>query len=390
MKFIRAPEYLPGMRESQAEFDTPDHQLLRTSITRRPDAVSFDYLWSYAFGPVAIGDVTQGLRNRPWYVRAEGLTVYVARANDANDAWEEEEELFTYTGAEIVELDLAFEQQGRPVMVAERHTGTGDAPHLWIYWFDPVNGFVFQDFGPGRTPRCILDNVVDVTDSDVLVFYVSDDDDDVRMRVQREVYATAHSVPITDVEHKALEDVVKVSDSRIRVVVSVRDPMAHTYSLESLESTLYPQFVVDQPVLAELAFVDAVLVKVVIDVGWPDPVDAYWSGPTEAVDAALYFVAAALVDAIINVGYDTDPGWKADEVNAALEFIGATLVSAVIEVSPTTDPRWAAEEVNAALEFIAAELVVVVIVVEQTTSSRWAAEEVNAELSFVSATLVTP
>ena len=394
VEILRADEFAEGPRRTQAEFDTPSHQLLRASIDRRPDAVSFDYLWSFAYGPVAISDVSAGIRDRPWYVRCEGLDVYIARANDANDGWEAETLLFSYTGAAIVELDLAFEQAGRAVVVAERPTGTAGAPELWIYWFDPMLGFVFQNFGEGRTPRCILDEPDFTSESDVLVFYINDTDDEVKMRVQREEYATDHAVPITDVAEKFLEDVVKVSDSRIRVVASVRDAMAGTYTLESLESTLYPIAWGPDEVASAMTFLTSLLDQVVIEVGYEGPV-AYIQAEDEEVLAAMAFVGALVALAIITIDQDTDPRLPADpeEVAVDMTFVAALVALAVIIVEQETDPRLPAspEEVNGDMVFVAALLDLVVIVVEQETAARLpgGTEEVDGTMTFVSALLET-
>jgi hypothetical protein len=396
VEISRADEFAEGQRRTKAEFETPTHQLLRASLDRRPDAVSFDYLWSFAYGPVGIADLSRGIRDRPWYVRCEGTTVYYARANDGNTAWEAEAVLFSYSGALITELDLAFEQAGRVVVCAERPTGTAGAPEIWLYWFDVGTGFVFQNFGSGRTPRAILDEPDFTSESDVLVFYLHDGDDEAKMLVQREEYATPHAVPLTDVADKYLEDVVKVSDSRIRIVASVHNVGAGTYTLESVESTLYPIALLENPMQGDLYFLDAAVVKIIIDAGFPAGVDAFFSGPDDSIDGTLLFVAAAIVTNLIVVTQDTDPAWSSDDewIDAALTFLDAALENAVIVVQHDTDPRFGGdtEETEAALTFLDATAPIVVIVVEQETAARLPGsnEETEGVLSFLSAALVTP
>jgi hypothetical protein len=161
--------YIPGPREVQADFNTPGHVRSGLDLTRRPDAIILDPLVAYSMGPIALGDASAGPQNRPWRARATATQVLVSRANDANTAWEAETVLFNYAGAPIVEMDLAFEQLARAVIAAERDG------EIWVYWFDPILGdFIFQNFGDGRTPRCMLDNPADPSDSDVIVFYFSD------------------------------------------------------------------------------------------------------------------------------------------------------------------------------------------------------------------------
>lgn len=163
------PELNVGPREFLADFDTLTHVKQLATLTRRPDAVAPDYLIAHTMGPVNIGDPFSGARNRPWRASVHDNGVWIARANDAMTAWEAETLLFSYLGEPIVEMDVAFEQLARVVVAAER------ANEIWIYWFDPILGdFIFQNFGEGRNPRCLLDNPNDPAESDVIVFYFSD------------------------------------------------------------------------------------------------------------------------------------------------------------------------------------------------------------------------
>lgn len=199
---LRAPSFdspATSIREFEEDFETPQHTVSGASTTRRPDAVSFDYMRAAAPGPTALGDVSLGPTVRKWKVRCLGDTVYIARANPANTDWEAEAPLFTFTNAiadPIVELDFAFTQAGTAVVCAERPSG------LWLFWFDPLaSGNVFVNLGAGRTPKCVLDQD-DPRDpnSDVLVFYINNAahaaDGAICYRVQRERYATEHETPI--------------------------------------------------------------------------------------------------------------------------------------------------------------------------------------------------
>jgi hypothetical protein len=69
------------LREYQSEFDRPEMRLRNASITRRPDAVSSDYLTCFTLGPNDQGDVSNGMVDRLWRVRLIGNTIYVARTN---------------------------------------------------------------------------------------------------------------------------------------------------------------------------------------------------------------------------------------------------------------------------------------------------------------------
>ncbi len=228
-----------GAREYQADFEQSGFSLSGTSTTRRPDAISLDYLTAFTLGPYAIGDVnTEGSYSRAWKARVAGNLVYIAKANDTNTAWAAEMLLFTNTGAAIREIDVAFEQLGRPVVCAEKADG-----HIWIYFYDPVTpaGFKFLDFGLGRTPRCVLDNPPDVTDSDVVVFFIDDVQNRIVHLTQRDRYLVrvAVALPVTSA-NTYLEDAVITRGNRVAVYYSTRNTGTGRYSIDRLATTLYP------------------------------------------------------------------------------------------------------------------------------------------------------
>lgn len=228
-----------GLREFQEEFETSTHSLSdNASSSKRPDALSFDYLLAYALGPVAVGVVTEGAAAYVWRIRADNTThkLYLCRELDAG--WDTEIELFNYSFVgDVTEIDLAFEQAARAVVCLSTAT------NVWLYWFDPTllptADFVLEDFGLGRTPRLLLDNPADTTDSDVLFFYILDGTGIV-YRTQRDRYETQVTTPITDVENSYLEEVFRGTDNRVVVVYSVHNPTLGQYTLKRLESTLYP------------------------------------------------------------------------------------------------------------------------------------------------------
>lgn len=228
-----------GIREFEAEFETATHVTDKTSTIRRPDAVSLHYLTAFSIGPIGLGDSSGGAHNRVWRVRAVNGTgtgtgtIYISRANDANTAWENETALFDYTG-DAVEIDLAFEQAGRAVVALEIDG------EVWLYWFDTVSSaFELTDFVTGRTPRLLLDNPEDTTDSDVLLFYITDGSG-LLYRQQRDRYAIEYATPVVDVASKFVEDAFRTTDNRVVVILSIRNSVTGKYSLERLESTLYP------------------------------------------------------------------------------------------------------------------------------------------------------
>lgn len=233
------PGYPLGIRELSADFVGVKTGNL--SLTKRPDALTFDYLTAFSLGPIALGDSSQGPIARPWYVRADNATktVYTAKANDTNDGWEAEQVLFVWVGNDINEVDFAFEQAGRPVVCAER-TIAGVA-EIWLYWFKPFAGtFVFEKFDNGRTPRLVLDNPPDTSNSDVEFFYLKSATGLV-VRTQREAYAVAHATPHVEEPDWYLEDVFYTNNWRVALLLVKHNPGGQ-YVKKRMETALMPVF----------------------------------------------------------------------------------------------------------------------------------------------------
>jgi hypothetical protein len=68
-------------REFEEDFDKPEQRYRNTSIVRRPDAISPDYLTSFTVGPRDQGDASTGAVDRLWRVRVVGGTIFVARTD---------------------------------------------------------------------------------------------------------------------------------------------------------------------------------------------------------------------------------------------------------------------------------------------------------------------
>src|SRR5690606_30407178 len=203
-----------------------------------------DYLTAHTLGPIAVADPSRGLVARVWKAwTPDGYEVRLAGANGAGNAWIDERVLFTIDdgGPPILELDIAFEQNGQPVVCLERATGVGGASEVWIWFYDPtVPGMVLQNFGPGRTPRALLDRPHDQADSDVCVFYVRDDIGRIVYRQQRDRYAVEIETLLAADERTYLEDAALTIGRRIVVIYSRRDPDTGTYQLYRLTSRLPP------------------------------------------------------------------------------------------------------------------------------------------------------
>jgi hypothetical protein len=252
---------LESTREYQNEFAISQF-FESSSITLRPDAVSFDYKTAFSLGPNSIGTGTDGLFEKVWKFRADNTNVWYSV--EAGGTWSSEQLLFSYVGEPIIELDGAFEQQGRPNIVAQRNTGINGAPEVWLYWFDPlVNNFVFQNFGSGRTPRISLDDWQEPTNSDVLVFYVNDASNRIQYRVQRDRFNTVYNTPIVSSQNTYLERVGFAADYRYRVTYSERNTTLGTYELKQLATVRYPIILPAESFTAEGSFVSATVEEIV-------------------------------------------------------------------------------------------------------------------------------
>lgn len=287
--------YPLGKRELTADFNK-GVLASNLSTTKRPDALTFDYLRAFSLGPKAIGDLSGGIINRPWYVRADNdeKVVYVARANDTNTAWDDEVSLFSFTGEILNEIDFAFEQNGRHVVCAERTiSGTKE---VWLYWYDPsVPGFVFVKFDDGRTPRVVLDNPLDITNSDVQFFYLKPDTGLV-VRTQRDTYDIA--VVTTHVEETDwyLEDVFYTNNWRIAAIL-VQHTEAGLYNKKRMETTLMSVFLgaEDNKIKADVAVVSIMDKEVLLRRA--SSIDLFKTGvDITSIDIHDLFIYATLYD----------------------------------------------------------------------------------------------
>lgn len=255
--------------EQEADFEVLGYQLGgEASLTYRPDAIAVTYQRAVCIGPTAQADVTRGLIVRLWEATAATMgglhRLYLRHSilaynEGGTPAWSPTVELFTFSGPPLtggppfIELDVAFDQQGRVAVCGERPTGAGDAPEVWLYWFKPTVGtYVFEMIAAGRTPRIVLDDPTYPDESDLLLFYSATGP---RVRVQRELFAIEHALPlvgwgdvttkqtgitITSPQYVYLEDVGLTADRRLTVIASWRSPETGKYQLLSLSTPTYP------------------------------------------------------------------------------------------------------------------------------------------------------
>ncbi|MGH9060251.1 MAG: hypothetical protein ACRDZY_12165, partial [Acidimicrobiales bacterium] len=229
-------DYTRSKRELAADFvGTAGVNL---SLTKRIDAIAFDYLTAFCQGPIAIGDFSVGFVDFVWRIRTDGFNVWITRGLESS--WDVETLLFTVTDEPIIEIDIAFEQAGRPVVCGTRATGAGGSSEVWLYWFKPaISDFIFESFGAGRNPKVLLDYPPDPTISDVLLFYMLDGSGIV-FRQQRDLYANIIQTPVTVSTNLFLEEVAYLEGWRIAAYFSEYKPAKGQYLLRHIESVLYP------------------------------------------------------------------------------------------------------------------------------------------------------
>lgn len=225
---------IPGPEEEferKGDFEKPTFSLSGVSTDIRPDALSFDHLTAFSLGPIEIGDTSKGAVFKPWRIRFVKETgEFFIQPNGGSETL-----LFSTNEQDVREVDLAFTQNADPVVCVQ----VGD--DIWLYWFDPqINDFTFVKLGPGRNPRIVLDNPDIIPDSDVLLFYMSEDQDALVYRIQRERYENEYVTPVTGVINKFTEEAYKSSGNRLHVLYSERNPTTGRYSLRQLNSKLFP------------------------------------------------------------------------------------------------------------------------------------------------------
>ena len=352
-------DYAAGKREFQADFVGSVGEGL--SITKRPDAISFDYMTAFCQGPVSVGDVTKGVINFVWRIRTDGLNVWLARGSLVN-TWEAEVLLFTITGEVIQEIDIAFEQAGRPVVCASRNTGAGGSSEVWLYWYKPsIADFTFEMFDSGRNPRVLMDYPPDTSIADVLFFYMKDGSGLV-FRQQRDLYANILTTPVIDATNLNLEEVAYLEGWRIAAYFSEYKASKGQYLLRHLESKLYPVPVRDDQNQISAQLVSGDLHLVILDADM-DPEGSQPSFVIVSGDLAL-----AVIDHVL---YDTDEA-----------KIGYSIISGIL--APNQILHTLYDNDTAKLTFVIASGTLVIVVVSHTLYDKDAA---GITYSIISGTL---
>lgn len=251
------PPSPPGVREYRSDFDTPGHQTIDATIDPRLDAILPDPRVAFTPGPIAVADLSQGQYSHVWRFRADDTAIYYRRVNDDGTDWGPEVVLWSYSGEPIVELWACFDIDGRPVVVCERHTGEGGAPHIFVLWWDvgePVSAYVMADRGEGWSPRCVSDYFPIVFANDqicppeahVQVFHVKDGVGVVRRESSDDFVTTYPSVMATSKDVK-LQLAFRTTDRRISVLFGLRNRKTGRWQHQRLDSVPYSDSLIRRP-----------------------------------------------------------------------------------------------------------------------------------------------
>ncbi|BDG15798.1 hypothetical protein [Thermus brockianus] len=178
---------------------------------------------------------------------------------------------------EIRHLALAFDQAARHVVAYEREG------EVWVRQWDPV-GHVFVQRGPipGVDPVLIQDATVGYypPDSDVLLFHLSPDRTSLVMRVQRELYATAHTIQTFD-QPVVLDQAVALP-YQVELLGSFLDNLEATGYV--IQSELYPVYLAEvaaSNTLAPPTSWDYIPIVIVQDTGTEGAGTGQFTAPTD-------------------------------------------------------------------------------------------------------------
>ena len=237
-----------------------------------------------AWGPIAIGDTGDGSYRTLFsklYVGYldESTNRLVLLARDGSSWVPVDESLFPqppHPVGEIRHIAVAFDQAARLVMAYER------AGEVFVYQWDPsAQEYVVRGPFPGADPVLINDATVGFypPDSDVLLFHLSPDRTSLVMRVQRELYATAHTIQTFD-QPVVLDQAVALPH-QVELLGSFLDALEATgYAVRSDIYLVYLSEVAASPVVNAPVDWDYIPIVVTKDVGMELAASGSVSPPT--------------------------------------------------------------------------------------------------------------
>lgn len=227
--------YLLDMTIATSLYVVKQSDIKNISLTRRPEAITFDGKTAFDMGGIDLGDTSNGLFARPYKVYVEDNTIYIQKGLDAS--WSAPEVLFTHDG-NIDELSLTFDQNARPFVSWE------DNGNIYIYWYNP--GTAANEKAlicSGRYPVSTLDyrHTIYMAESDIMLFYI--DGANVKYRQQRDRFTIEYSTDIVLQEEEYLEALWPAPNFRLYLYYTSR--LSGKYEIHYWHSSLYPVPVTD-------------------------------------------------------------------------------------------------------------------------------------------------
>lgn len=153
-------------------------------------------------GPIALDDISQGLRARIW----------TATWNPANGEIRLDNGALLTTVASLTELSLSFDQAGRPFLA---YAAAGS---VYIRWYDSsVSAAVTTLIAAGDQPFCHLDERRPefVGESDVLLIYRRGES--VYLRQQRDRFLIEYPTPINNAALATIEAFSMAKNNRVQI-----------------------------------------------------------------------------------------------------------------------------------------------------------------------------
>lgn len=176
-------------------------------------------------GGIGLSDVSQGYNVRDWMVRTDGVEIWVA-------PWPEQTpRTVVYTGAEITEVSLAFDQNMGPT-VAFVEAGTTK-----LRWYNSLSAAIeVTSFVEARSPMLTLDDkrLFASGTSDIIFAYIRSGQ--VRYRQQRDRFGVEYTLGATPSAGSRLVQLGMGENNRLQFKVTVVPQAVHA---DRITDTLY-------------------------------------------------------------------------------------------------------------------------------------------------------
>lgn len=216
-------------REYEADFATGS--VLDASFTARPDAIVGRI--AFAPGPTALQDITAGFNVKAWYARYDntaGKVFYAESSGSSPLEWRDEVELFSFSGADIDAISMAFDATGRIVVAMER---AGD---IWVRYWDGA-AYQLDDKGTGLSPA-LINQVADTIWGELYLIF--EDGLDIKYRAGSDDYATVTDTLSDLGAAERIERVILDASDRIHLILSDRVASIGRYTLRRISSNFTP------------------------------------------------------------------------------------------------------------------------------------------------------